>query len=158
MHLSARGLGAAAALVLFATTTGDLPAALLKPAPDPRVGRLERFFHLYSCPQPQHVSEYIRAADGYGLDYRLLPAISVRETLCGVGAVQNNRWGYHPGGKGFQSVEAGIDFISRDLAEGFYYKGKTLHQKLFTYNPLSAYPGEVQWIMLQIEPQKATGD
>ena len=45
----------------------------------------------------------------------------------------------------------GIDFVSRQLAEGSFYKGKSLDQKLFTYNPREAYPDEVKWIMHQIE-------
>jgi len=131
----------------------DLPAALLKPLPKPdaRIVRLEKFFRLYNCPQPLHTSEYLRVADGYGLDYRLLPAISVRETQCGVAATENNRWGYHPGRQSFPSTREGIEFVARVLAEGFYYKGKTLRDKLFTYNPRAAYPDEVQRIMRQIE-------
>jgi hypothetical protein len=42
----------------------------------------------------------------------------------------------------------GIDFVSRQLAEGSFYKGKSLDQKLFTYNPRVAYPEEVKWIYL----------
>jgi hypothetical protein len=143
---------AAASLALFATTTADLPAALVKPVPhDSRIARLETFFGLYNCPHPHHTAEYLRAADGYGLDYRLLPAISIRETSCGLTEQENNRWGYHPGRQTFPSIEAGIDFVARQLAENGYYKGKTLREKLFTYNPLPAYPEEVQWIMRQIE-------
>ncbi len=120
-------------------------------APDPRIARLERFFHVYHCPAPYHVSDYLRAADDYQLDYRLLPAISIRETLCGVEETQNNLWGFRNGQVGFPSVEDGIEFLAHRLAEHVYYKGKTLQQKLFTYNPLPAYPGEVTRIMSQIE-------
>ena len=140
--------------MICANTTADVPSAQVRPffpIPDPRYARLEKFFELYRCPEPRHVAEYIRAADGYGLDYRLLPAVSVRETLCGVGQQQNNRWGYHPGQQAFPTVAEGIDFVSRQLAENPFYKGKSLHDKLFTYNPRPAYPGEVQKIMQQIE-------
>src|SRR5437879_1566305 len=73
---------ASAALVLCATNTADVPAPAARPIPalrsnpDPRVARLEKFFRRYHCPAPYHVPEYLGAADGYGLDYRLLPAIS----------------------------------------------------------------------------------
>jgi hypothetical protein len=136
-------------------TTAEAPDARGKPGPliDPRIGRLERFFDLYRCPAPYYVKEYLSAADRYGVDYRLLPAVSVRETLCGVEGWRNNRWGYHPGVQAFSSVEAGIDFVTRQLAENPFYKGKTLPDKLFTYNPRQTYPDEVQWIMRQIEPQ-----
>lgn len=147
----------AAALVLSAAATADAPAALPKPAPpavpraDLRASRLGKFFRSYHCPEPHHISDYLRAADGYGLDYRLLPAISVRETQCGVTEAQNNWWGYHPGRQSFPTVAEGIDYVARQLAENPLYKNKTLRDKLFTYNPRPAYPVEVEWIMRRIE-------
>jgi len=118
--------------------------------PDPRIARLEKFFGVYHCPAPHHTSEYLRAADSYGLDYRLLPAVSIRETLCGrTEQHQHNPWGYHH--QSFASIEAGIEFLAKRLAEHPLYRGKTLQDKLFTYNPLPAYPPEVKWIMRQIE-------
>jgi hypothetical protein len=160
----ARGLVAFAALPLIATTTADVPSARLisipvfvsQPAPmaasklDPRIDRLERFFRVYHCPSPHHTSEYLRAADDYGLDYRLLPAVSIRETLCGKATRrENNHWGFHQ--ESFPSIEVGIDFLARRLSQHRLYKGKTIHDKLFAYNPLPAYPEEVKRIMLQIE-------
>jgi hypothetical protein len=97
------------------------------------------------------VDAYIGAADRYGLDYRLLPAISVRETSCGWTEKNNNRWGFHPKTQTFVSVESGIEFLSRHLAEERPYAGKSLNEKLFTYNPRVAYPAEVEHIMKQIE-------
>jgi hypothetical protein len=142
-----------AGLVLCTITIADVPPRRphLTTKPDPRAVRLENFFRSYRCPVPYHVAEYLLAADTYGLDYRLLPAVSLRETLCGVAEVDHNRWGYHPGRQSFNSIEAGIDFVARELAQGAYYKGKTLERKLFTYNPRPAYPQEIQRIMLQIE-------
>lgn len=120
--------------------------------PDPRAERLEAFFRYYHCPEPHHVLEYLRVTETYGLDYRLLPAISVRETQCGVaGQDLNNWWGYHPGRQTFPSIEKGIDYVARQLAENPLYRDKSLRDKLFTYNPLPAYPDEVRRIMRQIE-------
>jgi len=150
-------LGAAAAgLVLCATTAADAPDVrpifIVVSKPDPRVPRLEKFFEIYHCPAPRHTSEYLRTADRYGLDYRLLPAISIRETLCGVTAKQpNNHWGYHPGRQSFPSIEVGLKVLGQRLAQNPLYKGKTLQAKLFTYNPLPAYPDEIERIMRQIE-------
>jgi hypothetical protein len=147
--LATVGLGFA----LCANTTADVP--FLTPVrvvkADLRGARLEKFFRMYGCPAPHHVAEYLRAADSYGLDYRLLPAVSIRETLCGVAAWENNRWGYHPGQQAFSSVEVGIDFVARVLAQGDFYKGKTLEEKLLTYNHRPAYTDEVKGIMRQIE-------
>jgi hypothetical protein len=125
-----------------------------RPAPiklDVRVSHLGAFLEAHHCPEPHYVDEYIRAADRYGLDYRLLPAISVRETSCGWTEKNNNRWGFHPKTQTFVSVESGIEFLSRHLAEQRPYAGKNLNEKLFTYNPRIAYPAEVERIMKQIE-------
>jgi hypothetical protein len=153
-----RILGAAlAGLVLCTIATTEAPVAIvsLKTVPavkeDPRTSRLEKFFHRYRCPAPFHISEYLRFADFYKLDYRLLPAIAIRETQCGLYGKDNNHFGYHPGEGSFRSVEAGIEFIAQRLAEHPFYKGKTLYGKLFAYNPRPAYPGEVERIMDQIE-------
>ncbi len=150
---------AATALTFFATTTADIPAVAYstdrlkapKSRPDPRIARLAEFFRAYRCPAPHHVEAYLIAADSYGLDYRLLPAISVRETTCGVTEKENNRWGYHPGRQTFPSIEVGIDYVARQLAQNPVYMGKTLIDKLFTYNPRRTYPVEVMKIMSQIE-------
>jgi hypothetical protein len=152
--LWARALGAAAVgLTLCATTTADVPAERMRPIlSDPRIARLENFFKIYHCPTPHHTSEYLSAADDYGLDYRLLPAVSIRETQCGVAEKpQNNLWGYHPGRQSFPSVKVGLDFLAHRLTQNPLYKGKTLQGKLFTYNPRPAYPKEVERIMRQIE-------
>jgi hypothetical protein len=146
-----RMLAVVACLAVCTTTSANLPAAMVKPAPDPRFARLDQFFRRYGCPAPQYIAAYLRAADSHGLDYRLLPALSIRETHCGIQEVQNNRWGYHPGRQGFPSIEAGIDYLARQLAENPPYIGKALDDKLFTYNPRPAYPGEIKRLMRQVE-------
>jgi hypothetical protein len=143
---------AVALLALAVGITADVPVMHVTPLPDPRAASLERLWQRYHCPAPHHTSEYLNAADGYGLDYRLLPAISIRETLCGAAEKQNNRWGFHPGRRtSFPSIQVGIDFLARRLAGHPLYRGKTLQDKLFTYNPRPAYPAEIKRIMDQIE-------
>jgi len=97
------------------------------------------------------VPEYLRAADSHALDYRLLPAISLVESTCGAFEKMNNRWGWDSVQSGFPSVPAGIEFITAQLAESPSYKGKTVKQKLFTYNPYKAYVRQVERLMQQIE-------
>ena len=129
------------------SSADTLPA---KP-PDARTARLEAFFESYHCPKPLLASDYIAAADVYGIDYRLLPAVSVRESTCGRHARLNNRWGWDSARTGFQSLAHGIHFISRQLAIGTYYRGKTLDGKLRAYNPNPKYPAEVRALMREIE-------
>jgi hypothetical protein len=136
-------LGVAACSVVASDNT--LPAA------DPRGARLEAFFKAYDCPAPLHVEEYLKAADSHSLDYRILPAISLVETTCGAFERLNNRWGWDSAQSGFPSVPDGIEFITAQLAENPRYKGKTVEQKLFTYNPYQEYVRAVKRLMHQIE-------
>lgn len=150
--------GPVAGVLLFALTTADAtvdkrPAPILaEPTSDPRIEHLKKFFALYNCPAPLYVADYLRIADEYSLDYRLLPAISIRETQCGIHGKGNNWLGFHPDDVSFPTPLAGIEFVGHRVAEHPYYKGKPLLKKLFMYNPYPAYPGEVQRIMRQIEP------
>jgi len=118
---------------------------------DPRGARLEAFFKTYGCPAPLHVNDYLRAADSHALDYRILPAISLVESTCGAFEKMNNRWGWDSAQSGFPSVPAGIEFISSQLADGQPYRGKTVKEKLFTYNPYPQYVRQVEKLMRQIE-------
>jgi hypothetical protein len=144
-------VGTVTGLAVVGNCIANVSEAQFRPAPDPRFEQLGKFFRQYGCPQPQHISDYLRAADGYGLDYRLLPAISIRETHCGLDYNLNNHWGYHPGRQSFPTISAGIYYVAHQLAQEPQYKGKSLEEKLFTYNPRTEYPSEVKWIMRQIK-------
>jgi len=152
--------GPVAGVLLFASATADatvdarpaLAETWTQPSVDPRIAHLEKFFALYNCPTPLYISDYLRISDEYSLDYRLLPAISIRETQCGVHGKGNNWLGFHPDDVTFPTPLSGIEFVGNRVAEHPYYKGKTLRQKLFMYNPYPAYPGEVQRLMRQIQP------
>ncbi|MGH9665267.1 MAG: hypothetical protein ACRD9L_12665, partial [Bryobacteraceae bacterium] len=119
--------------------------------PDGRMVRLETFFDLHGCPAPYHTTDYLRAADRYALDYRLLPAISVAESTCGQYCRLNNYWGWDSARTGFVSVPSGINYITKQLAHGVYYKGVSLDQKLHAYNPGSSYASFIKKLMREID-------
>jgi hypothetical protein len=146
-----RTVGTATGLAFVVNSSANVPEKNLKLLPDARFAKLERFFRIYNCPAPQHIMAYLTAADRYALDYRLLPALSIRETQCGRQERQNNRWGYHSGRQAFASIEAGIDFVAQQLSLNRLYRGKTVQEKLFIYNPLPSYPEEVKRIMQQVK-------
>ena len=85
---------------------------------DQRHARLETFFQSFGCPAPYHVREYLGAADTYDIDYRLLPAISVLESTCGIYQRENNRWGWASARKGFASFRAGIGIYRASACRG----------------------------------------
>jgi hypothetical protein len=80
--------------------------------PDERRLKLQAFFQTYKCPAPYHVDDYLREADKNAIDYRLLPAISVRESTCGRHSRLNNHWGWDSTHSGFTSVRAGIRYLA----------------------------------------------
>ena len=112
---------------------------------------MEAFFKSHHCPAPFLTADYVAAADAYDVDYRLLPALSVRESTCGRHARLNNRWGWDSAQTGFESLVHGIHFITRQLATGRYYRGKTLDGKLRAYNPNPEYAGEIRKLMREID-------
>jgi len=120
-------------------------------APDPRVPKLEAFFQAYDCPTPYRAKTYVEAADEHGLDYRVMPALAVRESTCGMHQRMNNHWGWDSGKVGFKSVEDGIKYVAQQLGEGKYYRGKGLEEKLRTYNPVPGYVRSIMKLMRQVE-------
>jgi len=131
------------------------PKLLPPPQPiivDGRVLRLASFFDKYQCPHPHYIRDYLHAADKYALDYRLLPAISVRESTCGQHTPSvTNHWGWDSARRGFKSVPEGIAYIAKRLAMGPAYENKPIIRKLEVYNPQPFYAREVQKLMREID-------
>ena len=115
--------------------------------PDERILKVDAFFKSYNCPLPNHAADYVKAADLYDIDYRILPAISLLESTCGVFQRHNNHWGWNSARSGFPSVVHGIDHISRQLAQGRAYRDRDLDRKLYSYNPRPAYVSAAKRLM-----------
>ena len=152
LKTAARVFGALTLAVSVYGTTVTEQQSVLR---DNRYDKLETFFQSFGCPAPHYVSEYLGAADSYAIDYRLLPAISVLESTCGVYQRLNNRWGWDSARKGFSSFRAGLQYIARQLSEGRYYKNKSLEEKVHMYNPNPQYARQVQKLMLKIDGRSA---
>ena len=135
------------AMGAYATVAADTLSAI----EDQRHAKLETFFQSYGCPAPHHVSEYLGAADANAIDYRLLPAISVLESTCGVHQRENNRWGWASARKGFASFRAGLEYIAHQLSVGRYYRNKTLEEKVHMYNPRPQYARQLDSLMRKID-------
>lgn len=122
---------------------------------DIRAVRLQEFFTRYKCPEEAFnlINAYLEEADKYANDYRLLPAISVQESSCHKRYPRHtfNPWGWASARVGFDSLQAGVSFISDKLANGKYYAGKTLEGKLRSYNPNPEYTIKIKSLMGQIE-------
>jgi len=133
---------------------------------DPRYQKLNHWFNKYKCPEPRYVKEYIETADRYGIDYRLLPSISLKESTCGKAVpgfiVQGkwvkgacfNHWGwliYGSNKKCFENVPAGIEEVLKNFGTNPKWVG-TVDTILYRYNGAveSGYGERVKKLINQI--------
>ncbi len=119
---------------------------------DPRLPRLQNFFHDAHCYLHSLAPDFLEVADRHGLDWRLLPTIALVETGCGRTAAGNNIFGWDSGRRKFASVREAIQWVAARLGQSKLYRGKTLAQILATYNPRPQYARLVRALMNQLGP------
>lgn len=104
---------------------------------DGRTEKIRQFMEKYNSPLEPYAQDFIEAADKYGLDYRLLPAIAMQESnLCRVIPINsNNCWGFGIyGGKvtRFDDYKEAIYTISKTLATKYADKGLITPEQIMT--------------------------
>lgn len=148
---------AVATAVLFLYPTQTTYTAPTEPEViDDRALRIDSYFEKRGMPLAGYSKAFLTAADKYGIDWRLLPAISVRESSGGKQMCGNNPFGWGSCKlNNFSNIEEAIDTVSRNLGghnprTASYYSGNT-YQKLWSYNGtvMPSYPDEVIAIMGQ---------
>lgn len=100
-------------------------------ARDARPEIVAQFLESHSCPlEPydQYAESFVKTADKYNLDFRLLPAISMQESNCckKMPDGSNNCWGFGIYGDQivrFDSIEEGMDIVGKTLAKNYTAKG-----------------------------------
>lgn len=106
------------------------------------LAELENFFARYHCVDPDNniADNYLEYAYTYGIDWRLLPAISIQESTCGQHQLYNNWWGFgsNMGLKHFVNIYYGMDYVMNQLRNAAPYHGKTESEILQNYGP---HPG-----------------
>ena len=130
--------------------------------------KIDNYFENHDLPLTGYGLAFAVAADEYGLDPYLLPAIAMRETTAGLNLCknpkgQNNAFGWGSCKIGFDSHEEAIEKIAMNLAgqnpkTANAYAGKTIKEKLEAYNPPSVKPRyaiQVMAIMEEIQNQNA---
>lgn len=96
---------------------------------------VQQFLSRYGSPLEPHAQMMVEAADEYGLDYRLLPAIAMQESnLCKKAPEgSHNCWGYGIyGGKvrSFASYPEAIQTVTKGLAINYKEKGMTSPEEI----------------------------
>ncbi|NCU28922.1 MAG: hypothetical protein EOM85_04635 [Candidatus Moranbacteria bacterium] len=118
---------------------------------------IDNYFASKDAPLSGYGMKFVTEAEKNNLDWRLLPAIAMRETTGGKFACKNpnalyNNFGWHSCKKGFSSVEESIEYISMTLGGNnerarYYKEGMTSEQILKKYNPDSIVPGYSKQVM-----------
>ncbi|HVT01159.1 MAG TPA: hypothetical protein VHE53_02895 [Patescibacteria group bacterium] len=105
----------------------SVPTADSIPTIDMRTKALENVFKRHNSPLTVEASAYIKYADQYGVDWKLLPAISGVESSFGIALMPDsyNAYGWGGGHIYFNSWEDGIRSIDEALGENYYAKGAT---------------------------------
>lgn len=114
---------------------------------DARAKIIEDFFKSYNSPLSSYGSNFTKVADKYNLNWKLLPAIAMQESLGGkkVIADSHNPFGYGIYGSlvtRFNSWDEAIERVGRGLREDYLNKGlKTPSQIMTKYTPPSLSKG-----------------
>lgn len=114
---------------------------------DARAKIIENFFKGYNSPLTSLADNFVKVADQYKLDYRLLPSIAMQESNGGKKIVNNshNPFGYGIYGSlvvKFSSWEEAIERVGRALKEDYLDKGLVTPGQIMTkYTPPSAAKG-----------------
>ena len=121
---------------------------------------INKFFKQRGMPLHGTGMTFVLVAEKYGLDWRLLPAIGVRESSGGKQACGYNAfgWGSCKLGYNYNGYEEAIESIGKNLGganknTARYYAGKSTEEKLYHYNGSvePPYIGEVLAIMDMID-------
>ncbi len=112
-----------------------------------KIEALENFFESQNSPLKDDADTFVRVAEKYGLDYRLLPAISCMESSCGKRMLPNS---YNPFGWGiygknaiyFKSFEEAIEVVGKGISEKYVAKGLDTPEKIA---PIYTPPNSVNW-------------
>lgn len=97
---------------------------------DPRPIIVERF--LKGTPLEPYSDYIVDVSDKYAIDYRLIPAIAMKESGGGaaVDPASHNAWGFENGRTYFPSWEYAIDRVASTLKNGYISKGLTTPEQI----------------------------
>jgi len=134
---------------------------------DTRAAKIDAYFAQWDLPMAGHGAGMVAAADEYGLDWRLLPALAKLETTGGKNLCQNpkgknNPFGYGSCQIGFATFEDSFYAVAKTLSgngknTSHLYKDKSIEEILEVYNPPATpgitpdYHGKALKIMSDIE-------
>lgn len=129
------------------------------PAVDPKLkleaDAIDAYFSAHDMPLSGMGLKMAQEADNNDLDWRLLPAIAVRESTGGkfdCKKVENNPFGWGSCKISFKSLDEAIETVAMNLGgnnpnTAKHYDNKTIKQILHAYNPPSIVPHYAEQVM-----------
>ena len=149
-----RGLVLAAGLLASPAIADPDPIAVeVVSQKDPRWILVHQFLLNNRAPAHVYTADFLIAADRNGLDWRLLPSISIVESGGGRETLNNNMFGWDNCRVRFRTVKEGIYRVASWLKHSSIYRQKTsVDEILWTYNPRKEYTEKVRALMAQLGP------
>jgi hypothetical protein len=118
------------------------------------IERLTAFMDEHRFAKPYLVREIVQTADTNRIPASLLVCIEFLESSGGRHYHSpENRFGWDNGKASFASHSAAIRFVAIQLGSGRYYAGKSLADKIRTYNPRPIYTQKTLGCMKEIDQQ-----
>lgn len=148
--------------ITYAAEKYAVPSAQLTPLRstseqlDPRAKALKKVFEKYNSPLAEVAYAYVKYADVYNIDWKLLPAISGLESSYGIHLMpgSHNAYGWGGGRIYFDSWEEGIETISRSLRTRYYDRGADTVETIGPiYAESTTWVPRVNFIMNQFEEE-----
>ena len=109
-------------------------------SPDQRIEILRTFLSRYDSPLTSYAAEFVEAADFYGIDWKLVPAITGVESTFGKFTPEGsyNAYGWNNGNYRFFSWEDSIWQVTKTLKTKYFDRGvATIAQIARVYAPPS---------------------
>ncbi len=134
---------------VFASLPSDFPGISGEIIENDARGEIIRqYLEKYSSPMEPHAQSLVNKSDEYGLDFRLLTAIAMKES--GLGKAMpyddcNNAWGYGIHSAGilcFDTWEEGIDYVAKGLKKNYLDMGYVTVEEIMTKY---AHPDSTTW-------------
>lgn len=122
--------------------------------------KIDAYFAKRNMPLEGYGAKLAKEAEDNDIDWRLLPAIAIKESTGGKFACHNNPFGWGSCQIKFSSFDDAIETVAQNLGGNNpvtekYYKGKTNEEKLYAYNGsvIPKYTSEVLAFMDLIDQE-----
>ncbi|MDB5188821.1 MAG: hypothetical protein JWM92_419 [Candidatus Nomurabacteria bacterium] len=136
-------------------SVGTTDTALLKAKESEEAAKIDAYFTQNGMPLAGYGIKMVTEAEKHNIDWRLIPAIAIRESTGGLHQCKSVT--YSPFGFGschisFKSYNDAIEVVATNLGgdnpnTAMHYQGKSTKAILLTYNPPSVVPHYADQVM-----------